>query len=259
MPALLQEVKVDALGMQGLHLTINREDKANALTSELLDEIKSGFESATELEDIRYVVFTGVGKHFCAGADLNWMRESAKLDQAGNLKEAQRLSSMFQAIAECPLPTIVFAKGRVYGGAVGLVAACDVVVADERTLFCLSEARLGIIPAVITPYLLQRLSVGKVRQLSVTTKELGASEAASLGLVDTVVDANADAQGWLGEYLPYIKKSGPGAVARMKALLRTDLSFDTCQKAIADARSSAEGKAGLDAFFAKSAPTWANK
>jgi len=240
--------------MKGLYLTINRPDKANSLTSELLDQIRSAYEGAIREPDIRYVVLAGNGKHLCAGADLEWMRSSAKLDREGNVKEAERLSAMFQAIADCPLPTIVLAKGRVYGGAVGLIAACDVVISDEGSIFCLSEARLGIIPAVIAPYLLGRISVGRLRELTITSRELNASEAHSLGLSD-VVTATLDHA--LESELTQIKRSGPEAIALMKSLLRSGATADHCKEAIADARSSQQGKAGLDAFFAKSKPEWA--
>ncbi len=252
MQTLLQEVKVDCHGLKGLYLTINRAEKANALTSELLSEIETAFKGATNESSIRYVVLAGAGKHLCAGADLDWMRASAQLNREENLKEAKRLSAMFSAIAQCPLPTIVLAKGRVYGGAVGLVAACDIVLASKETIFSLSEARLGIIPAVITPYILDRVSVGKLRELAVTTREVGTAEALTIGLVDAIGEHEV----LVKDKIACLKKAGPKAVERMKALLRSDLSQSTCETAIADARASAEGKAGLSAFFAKTPPEW---
>ena len=238
--------------MQGLYLTIDRPEKANSLTAELLSAIKSAFESAPQNSEIRYVVLQGSGKHFCAGADLAWMQESASLDRTGNLKEAQRLSEMFQAIAECPLPTIALAKGRVYGGAVGLAAACDIALADPGTVFSLSEARLGIIPAVIAPHLLQRLSTGRVRELAITTRELSASDAMQDGLVDHVGELSTE----LEKQLEQLKKSSPSAIALMKKLLSGKLTESECQEAIADARSSDDGKAGLKAFFDKTSAPW---
>jgi methylglutaconyl-CoA hydratase len=249
---LKQEIKASAAGIKGLYLTINRPEKANALTAELLSAIQNAFESVPQDSEVRYVVLQGSGKHFCAGADLEWMQESAGLDRTGNLKEAKRLSDMFKAISQCPVPTIALAKGRVYGGAVGLVASCDIALADSGAVFCLSEARLGIIPAVIAPYLLQRLSVSRVRELSITTRELSASNALNAGLVDHVGDLSVELEKQIGS----LKKSSPSAIALMKNLLSGSLSESDCQEVIADARSSDQGKSGLKAFFDKASPPW---
>ena len=244
-------------------LVLDRPDAANAFSGSMLDAITETIRNAVLDSSLRCLIITGRGKHFCAGADLAWMQESAKLSHQENLADAERLTNMFEAIANFPKPTIALVRGAAYGGAVGLVACCDIVIATTTSRFCLSEAKLGLIPAVIMPYLARRLAPGPLRRAALTSRIFEAQEAQTAGLVDVVVEER-DLDDAIRTEITHVVQAGPIAQSAAKKLLdqvreQSGRQGDYTAQAIASARTGSEGQAGLKAFFAKSPSPWVIK
>ncbi len=169
------------------YVTLNRPQVHNAFDETLIQEITACFERLSDDTNVRAIVLRGVGESFCAGADLNWMRRMADYSEEENRADAAKLQRMFAAIAHCPKPTLARVQGAAIGGGAGLVAVCDIAIASSDTKFALSEVRLGLVPAVIAPYVLQKIGMGASRALFVTGERFGADEALRLGLVQQVV------------------------------------------------------------------------
>ncbi|MBI3444578.1 MAG: enoyl-CoA hydratase/isomerase family protein [Magnetospirillum sp.] len=243
-------------------ITLNRAERHNAFDDALIAELTTAFKDAATAPGVRAVVLDSTGKSFSAGADLEWMKRMASYSQAENLADAQALSDMLEAIDACPRPVIGVVQGAAYGGGVGLVACCDLVVAAEGAGFCLSEVKLGIIPAVISPYVVRAMGGRAARRYAVTAELFDAAEAKASGLVHEVVPAER-----LGEvrdrWLARIKANGPDAMAAAKTLIRRaadqplgdDLRHWTAEQ-IAQRRASDEGKEGIRAFLEKRKPSW---
>lgn len=241
-------------------LILDRPDVANAFSGAMLDAITETIRNALRDPSLRCLIISGRGKHFCAGADLGWMQESARLSHQENLADAARLTNMFEAVANFPRPTIALVRGAAYGGAVGLIACCDIVIATETSRFCLSEAKLGLIPAVIMPYLARRFAPGPLRRASLTSRVFEAQEARTAGLVDLVVE-NGDLDDAFRTEVRNIVQSGPIAQSTIKKLLdqvreQSGRQGDYTAQAIASARTGSEGQAGLKCFFSKSPSPW---
>lgn len=241
-------------------LILDRPEVANAFSGAMLDAITEKIHQANRDPSLRFLMIAGRGKHFCAGADLAWMQESAKLSHQENLADAARLTSMFEAVANFPKPTLALVRGAAYGGAVGLVACCDIVIATDNSRFCLSEAKLGLIPAVIMPYLSRRFAPGALRRAALTSRILDANEACTVGLVDVVVEG-ADLDEAIRAEISHIVQAGPLAQSAAKNLLdqvreQSGRQGDYTAQAIASARTGSEGQAGLKAFFAKTPSPW---
>lgn len=241
-------------------LLLDRPDTANAFSAGMLDAIPRLIAEAARDASLRCMIIAGRGKHFCAGADLAWMQESAKLSHQENLADAAKLTTMFEAVANFPRPTIAIVRGAAYGGAVGLIACCDIVIATENSRFCLSEARLGLIPAVIMPYLARRFAPGALRRAALTSRVMDAGDARLAGLVDVVTEVGALDEAVRAE-LALVVQAGPQAQSAAKILLdqvreKSGRQGDYTAQAIASARTGSEGQAGLKAFFAKTTPPW---
>jgi methylglutaconyl-CoA hydratase len=239
-------------------LLLDRPNQANAFSAQMMDEITRHLLSLKDRHNLRLLVIAGAGKHFSAGADLEWMRSSAKLSFDDNIKDATRLRSMFEALTSLQVPKIAAIKGAVYGGAIGLAACCDFAVALDSAKFCLSEAKLGLLPAVIAPYLARKMRPGQLRRAALTARLFDAHEAKDMGLIE-VVAADLDAA-VLAE-INAILACGPAAQKSMNRLfdqLREQgyAQCDETVQAIAKARTGPEGQAGLTAFFDKSTPPW---
>lgn len=240
-------------------LTIARPETANAFNRDVVFGISQALSNLKSAINCRCLVVRGEGKHFSAGADLQWMQASARLDRAGNQDEAQDLARMFEALAFLPIPTIALAQGAVYGGAVGLVAACDITIATVDARFCLSETSLGLLPAVILPHLLRRMPLAVVKRFSLNAQVFSSEDAQRLGLVDHCVPNMADLNAVLRTELEGLLRSGPLAQQRFKQLfhhLTLPLFADVTTQAIADVRAGDEAKHGLAQFFAKKEPAW---
>ena len=256
----LQAVRPGKVGHIAV-LTLSRPEVANAMSEALITELTEHLRAVAQQPDCRALVLRGRGKHFCAGADLAWMQAAATLDYAGNVKDAELLTTLFEFLANLPVPTVALVHGSAFGGAVGLAAACDVVLATEQAKFCLSEVKLGLIPAVILPYLVRKVQLGALRHWSLSGRIVSAAEALEAGLVQRVVDS-AGVDLALREELNSLLLAAPEAQQAVKTLLNEVIAAGAKQgpytvAAIAKARVSKSGREGLAAFFAKKPPPWA--
>lgn len=243
-------------------LTLNRPERHNAFNAGLIAALTEAFTRLGQAPEVRAIVLAGAGKSFSAGADLDWMRAAAGWSQAENEADAQRLSDMLAAINDCPKPVIVVAHGHVTGGGVGLVACADMAVAVTGTQFRLSEVRLGLTPATISPFVMARIGA-RARRWFLTAEAFDADMAQAIGLVDeTAIDADA-AQAVVAHWLTHIGQAAPGAVADAKRLaldfagqpISDDLRAETARR-IAARRTSTEGREGISAFLSKGTPSW---
>lgn len=243
-------------------VTLNRPEVRNAFNETLIAELTGSFNALGQRDDLRAIVLAAEGKAFCAGADLNWMQAMAGYSWDENHADASKLADMLWAIYSCPVPVIARVQGDVYAGGVGLVACADIVVAVDQAGFCLSEARLGLLPATIGPYVVKALGEQASRRYFVTAERFGAAEAQRLGLVHEVVAADAlDAK--VDELVAALAANGPAAVRACKQLVKdvagreitAQLRDDTARR-IADIRASAEGREGVQSFLSKSKPGW---
>ena len=241
---------------------LNRPDVRNAFNDGVIVELTKTFAKLGADPALRVVVLGGHGKAFCAGADLTWMRAMAGYDWERNRADAQALAKMLWTIYSCRLPVVGRIHGDCYAGGVGLAAVCDVLVADDSAHFCLSEARLGLLPATIGPYVMRALGEQASRRFFITAERFSAQRAHALGFVHEVVAADAlDAK--VGEIVAALVANGPAAVTACKRLVQDlagapiddALRADTARR-IADIRASAEGKEGVQAFLDKRAPAW---
>ncbi len=243
-------------------VTLNRPDVRNAFNAELIAELTEAFTALGQDAALRAIVLAAEGKAFCAGADLNWMKAMAAYSWDENHADAGRLAQMLWTIYRCPVPVVARVQGDAYAGGVGLVACADIVVAADTAGFCLSEARLGLLPATIGPYVARALGEQASRRYFVTAERFGAAEAQRLGLVHEVVAADAlDAK--VDELTAAITANGPAAVRACKRLVKdvagreiTPALRDDTARRIADIRASAEGRDGVQSFLAKRKPGW---
>ncbi len=243
-------------------VTLNRPEVRNAFNETLIAELTGSFNALGQRDDLRAIVLAAEGKAFCAGADLNWMQAMAGYSWDENHADASKLADMLWAIYSCPVPVIARVQGDVYAGGVGLVACADIVVAVDQAGFCLSEARLGLLPATIGPYVVKALGEQASRRYFVTAERFGAAEAQRLGLVHEVVAADA-LNAKVDELTAAIAANGPAAVRACKRLVKDvagreitpELRDDTARR-IADIRASAEGREGVQSFLSKSKPGW---
>jgi len=242
------------------HLTLNRPDVRNAFNAEMIAELASwAADVAASAGAVRAVVIGGAGKVFCAGADAAWLSKSATYSEDENVRDATATSHMFRAIDELPVPVIGRVHGAAIGGGAGLAAVCDIVVAADDAVFGFTEVKLGIIPAVISPFVLSKIGQSAARELFVTGARFPAARAYKIDLVHAVVAA-PDLDATIDRYLTEILASGPEAIAAAKALVRDvwrggDVTTFTA-KALASRRVSAEGQEGLRAFLDKRKPRW---
>lgn len=240
---------------------INRADAANSLNAEVIEDLSDCFAEVAELPALRAVILSGKGKHFSAGADLHWMRDAARLSFEENIEDADRLTQLFEALRALPVPTIAVAHGSVFGGAVGLVAACDYAVALDSARFCLSESKLGLLPAVIGPYLGEKMSRSFLNRHALTARPFLPEEALRSGLIEAVV-TKGQLDEWIAAEIQQLLLAGPKAQGAIKRLY-TELASggwkqnEKTAQAIARLRVGVEGQQGLTSFFEKNSPPWA--
>jgi len=243
-------------------VALNRPDVRNAFNAEVIAQLRETFDRLSNDSAVRAIVLSGAGKVFCGGADINWMRASLDLTREQNVADAQAMSDMFRAIDRCSKPVIGKIHGAALGGGAGLAAVCDIVIATEDAVFGFTEVKLGIIPAVISPFVLAKIGASHARALFLTGERFDAKRAAHIGLVHEVV-MNADAledavQGALAE----VRSAGPTATAAAKRLVQDvsaatyEASRDLTAEAIAAQRTSEEGQEGLRAFLERRAAVW---
>jgi len=245
-----------------LTLTLNRPDVRNAFNDEVIAEISQAFARAAEQDEVRAVVLAADGPAFCAGADLNWMRRMADYTRAENLDDAGKLAEMLRLIYACPKPTVARVQGDVFAGGMGLVAACDMAVSVDTATYCLSEVKLGLIPATISPYVIRAMGARAAHRYFLTAERFSAAEALRIGFVHEVVTADAlDAK--VDELVKALVSASPNAVRACKSLVQDVAGRDIdaaliarTVAGIADIRASAEGKEGVQAFLQKRKPSW---
>jgi methylglutaconyl-CoA hydratase len=242
-------------------LTLNRPAVHNAFDAELIAALHATFTALALDQGVRVVLLAGAGRSFCAGADLHWMRDSLDWSHEENLADARRLADMYAAAAALPQPLVGRVHGPALGGGAGLVACCDIVVAAEEAALGFSEVRLGLLPAVITQYVLPKIGPGHARALFISGERISAARAYELGLVHRVVPA-ADLDAALSEVVSGLLRCAPQAIAGVKKLVdaATRLPPDQLRsylvEAIAAARTGAEGQEGVRAFLEKRKPSW---
>jgi len=243
-------------------ITLSRPDVRNAFNDEVIAELKNAFLAVAQDPAVRCVVLAAEGPAFCAGADLNWMRRMADYTRNENLADAGELAAMLCAIYECPKPTIARVQGDVYAGGMGLVAACDMAVSVDTANYCLSEVKLGLIPATISPYVIRAMGARAAHRYFLTAERFGAPEAHRIGLVHEVVNADAlDAK--VAELTHALVSASPNAVRACKKLVQdvadreiNDALVAHTVAGIADIRASSEGKEGVQSFLQKRKPNW---
>jgi methylglutaconyl-CoA hydratase len=245
-----------SLAMDGgvARVTLARPDVRNAFNADVIRELHAIFTRLSDDPAVRAVVLSGEGKVFCGGADINWMRASLELSFDQNVADAERMSEMYRAIDRCTKPVIARIHGAALGGGAGLAAVCDVAIAGDDALFGFTETKLGIIPAVISPFVLAKIGASYARALFLTGERFGAERARTIGLVHEVV-ALADLDAAVDRVLGELRTAGPSAVAAAKQLIPavTAASYEASKtltaRAIAKQRVTPEGQEGLRAFL----------
>ncbi len=244
-------------------LTLNKADRHNAFDELLISEITTGLLELEADPRVRVVVLSSTGKSFCAGADLNWMKRTAGFTSQENLRDARGFARLLSTLNELGKPTIARVQGPAYGGGLGLIAACDIAVATYDALFALTEVKLGLLPAVISPYLLAAIGERYCRRYMLSAERFSAAEAYRIGLLHEIVPSEDQLDEAIGEIIDSLLKNGPGAQAESKALIRMiagqpidESTVEETAQRITRARSSPEGKEGLAAFLEKRKPNW---
>jgi methylglutaconyl-CoA hydratase len=233
-----------------LHVAMARPERRNAFDAALIDELAAAF---ADVGDVRAVVLSGDGPSFSAGADVEWMRSSVDLSYDENVADALRLRAMLDAIDSCPAPVVGRVQGHALGGGCGLVACCDIVLAEPTAQFAFSEVKLGIVPAVISPFALAKIGTGAARRYFVTGERFSADDALRIGLIHEVTD---DLDGAVQRVVAELLSAGPSAARAAKELARSALSAEETARRIAAHRTGEEGQDGLRAFLEKRPPGW---
>ncbi len=242
-------------------LTLNRPEVHNAFDDALIAALTAAYEAAGRDPGVRAILLRANGASFCAGADLNWMRRMAAYSLEENLEDAGRLGALMRTIDTCPKPTLARVHGSAFAGAIGLIACSDIAVAVPEALFAVTEVRIGLIPAVISPYLVRAMGARQARRYFLTAERFDAATALSLGLVHEVV-APEDLDAAIARHLKALAAGSPAALAATKDLvaavdrpLSHDVIADTARR-IAQQRASCDGREGLTAFLEKRKPEW---
>ncbi|MES2934764.1 MAG: enoyl-CoA hydratase/isomerase family protein [Pseudomonadota bacterium] len=243
-------------------VTLNRPEVRNAFNADSIAELRQVFTLLGQDEAVRAIVLAANGKAFCAGADLQWMQQMAQFSAEENHADAVRLATMLQTIYLCPKPVVAKVQGDCVGGGVGLIAACDIVLAADTAHFCLAEVKLGLIPATIAPYVIRAMGQQAARRYFLTAERFSAQEAYRIGLLHEVVAAQSLAASVDG-VVQALAANGPQALRQAKALVRemagraiTDEVMADTAKQIAQIRASDEGREGVNAFLEKRKPAW---
>ena len=244
-------------------IALNRPDVHNAMNDVMIAELTRVFREIPKEKDVRLIVLRGKGKSFCAGADLNYMKSIAGFGFEENVKDAKKLAALFQTVYDCPLPTLAVVHGTAFGGANGLLAACDIVVADENTSFAFSEVKIGIAPATISPFVIKRIGEFGAKELMITGKRFKGKEAEKWHLVNHAV-SEYKLEEETNQLIKQILSSGPEAIKATKSLIdevgnKVKSMEDTVAytaRLIAELRASGEGQEGMAAFLEKRKAKW---
>jgi methylglutaconyl-CoA hydratase len=243
-------------------VTLNRPESHNALTPEMITELTAIFRRLGAEGGVRVIVLSGAGRSFCAGADLGAMRAAADFTFDENVADGEAIFELMLAVNECPRPVVARINGAAIGGGVGLVACCDIAVAVERAVFAFSEVRLGILPAVISPFVLAKIGPSAARELFLTGERFSAARAREIGLVHHVTPDESALDEKVRERVEALLQAAPGAQAAAKALIREaawappeEMRAFT-SRLIAERRASDEGREGMSSFLEKRPPSW---
>tara|TARA_B100001248_G_C27399436_1_gene468779 strand:- start:4897 stop:5685 length:789 start_codon:yes stop_codon:yes gene_type:complete len=241
-------------------LTLNRPEVHNAFHPDLISQLTNAYQEASRHQGLKLVLLRGAGKSFCAGADLKWMKEMAAYSKEENQEDAEKLFDMFAAIYSCSVPTMAYAHGNVYGGALGLLATQDIVVAEYNTRFCFSETKWGLAPATIMPFVLTKMGVSQATHYMLSAEQFSTKDAVNMNLVHHCV-ADSEHQEVIKNLSKGLLENGYEAMLATKSLLR-EISYKPLEyrnltsKVIAERRVSEEGQAGLNYFLTKELPQW---
>ena len=253
-------IEIDARGVASI--VLNRPEVHNAFDDVLIARLSEALHELAANDAVRVVKVTGNGKSFSAGADLNWMKRMAEFTPEENLEDARRVAKMFHSLATLPQPTIAVVHGNAFGGGVGVIACCDIAVSSDRARFSLSEVKLGLIPATISPFVVDAIGARQARRLFLSAERFDAAAAERFGLVHAVsphdrLDDSVDA------FVSQLLENGPEAMAASKKLVSAvahrpidDAVLDDVASRIAGQRASREGREGVAAFLDKRAPAW---
>jgi methylglutaconyl-CoA hydratase len=263
-PSEFKMLEVEIRNAIGI-VTLNRPEVHNAFNETVIAELTAALNVLAADDGVRVVLLTGNGASFCAGADLNWMKKMAAYSRAQNVADAQALAQMLRTLYELPKPTVARVHGAAYGGGVGLVACCDIAIGAAEATFALSEAKLGLIPATISPYVIAAIGARQASRYFLSAERFEAAEAYRLGLLHDIVPI-AQLDDRINEMLGPLLVAGPDAQRECKALIRAvaQRSIDAqvvagTVRRIADVRASPEGKEGVAAFLAKRSASWIPK
>lgn len=253
-------IEVDARGVA--HLSMNRPEVFNAFNEAMIAELSEAIDRLAADPAVRLIVLAGAGKAFSAGADIQWMKRASEATQEANLLDARRFADMLHKLAACPKPTLARVQGLALGGGVGLTVACDIAVAGSDAKFAVSEARFGILPSVIGPYVINAVGPRQARRLALTASRIGAAEALAMGMVHEVVESgelDAAVDRWIAELLA----NGPQAQGEIKQLFAqlevgpvTAEVRELTAQTISRVRMGAEAREGFAAFLAKRPAAW---
>lgn len=254
-------VNIDERGVAVV--TLNRAEKHNAFNDEVIAELDFTFTSLGDNDAVRVVILTGAGKSFSAGADLSWMKKTATYSTQDNEADAMRLSGMLSTLATCPKPTIAMVNGAAFGGGVGLTACCDIAIAMATAVFSLSEVKLGLTPATISPYVVRAIGARAAQRYFLSGERFDGIEARRIGLVHEIAQTPEEAEMILEGIIEQLLSGGPTAQADCKELIQLvagreiddEVRQETAAR-IAARRANAEGQEGLSAFFDKRKPNW---
>jgi methylglutaconyl-CoA hydratase len=243
-------------------VTLNRPDIHNAFDDQLINDLTDTLKRLNDDESVRVVQLTGAGKSFSAGADLNWMKRMATYSHAENLADSRHLATLMKTLNFMGKPTIAIVNGAAFGGGVGLAACCDIVIASDRAKFCLSETRLGLIPAVISPYVIEAIGTAQARRYFISAERFDATTAQKIGLVHEITCAD-DLIARGDEMAQLLLQNSPGAMAAAKNLIYAvanrpidDAIIEETATRIADQRASIDGREGVSAFLEKRSAFW---
>lgn len=243
-------------------ITLNRVEKHNALDSQMIDELRKALDKAIKMPTVRVILLKANGKHFSAGADINWMKKVTHMSQQENFDDAYQLALLIHKIYSCPKPTIALVQGCAYGGGSGIISACDIVFAGKTSFFVFPEARLGLIPAIISPYVVEAIGVRAAKYFFLTTEPLQVEEAKHFGLIHEIIDDQILNEVGL-EKAKKLATSAPIAMKEIKSLVRKvthapidDALLRHTAGLIAEKRVSPEGQEGLAAYLEKREPVW---
>ncbi len=260
MSATYSTLRVERDGLVA-RVVLNRPEIRNAFNDAMIQDLRAAFAALRADDGVRVVVLTGEGKAFCAGADLNWMRKVVSYTREESYADSLELALLMREAYELPKPLIGRINGPAIGGGTGLVAVCDIAVAAESAVFSFSEVKIGLVPAVISPYVLKRVGERFAREYFLTGKRLSADEAAACGLVNVAVpDGELDAR--VAAYVSELSSSGPSALATAKRMVRqvADVTLEAAgpltAQMITDLRLSDEGQEGMRAFLERRPPAW---